>query len=85
VFGGGRIGVLDDFRELVISQGGKREKVRRLSQDKGFDQEIAAFLAAVQEGREPPIPLRSIIATTRATFAIEESLRTGRPVPVCLD
>jgi polar amino acid transport system substrate-binding protein len=82
VFGGGRIAVLDDFRQLTLSQGGRRRTAKRLSQDKGFDQEVAAFLTAVRGGGEPPIPLRSLVATTRATFAIEESLRSGLPVSV---
>ena len=81
VFGGGAIAVLDDFRELTISRGGKRKTVRKLSQDKGFDEEIAAFLKAAKDGTLP-ISLASLAATTRATFAMEESLRTGRPVEV---
>jgi predicted dehydrogenase/threonine dehydrogenase-like Zn-dependent dehydrogenase len=85
VFGGGALAVLDDFREVVVSRGGKRKRTRRASQDKGFDQEVAAFARAVREGGEPPIPLRSLVATSRATFAIEESLRTGAPVPIRAD
>jgi predicted dehydrogenase/threonine dehydrogenase-like Zn-dependent dehydrogenase len=81
VFGGGAIAVLDDFRELTVSRGGKRKSVKKLSQDKGFDEEIADFLRAIKDGT-PPIPLASLVATTRATFAMEESLRTGRPVEV---
>lgn len=82
VFGGGAIAVLDDFRELTISRDGKRKSVKKLSQDKGFDEEIAAFVAAVKSGATHPIPLASLVATTRATFAMEESLRTGQPVAV---
>jgi predicted dehydrogenase/threonine dehydrogenase-like Zn-dependent dehydrogenase len=81
VFGGGTIAVLDDFRELTVSRGGKRRSVKKLSQDKGFDEEIAAFLAGVKGGTMP-IPVASLAVTTRATFAIEESLRTGLPVAV---
>lgn len=82
VYGGGGIAVLDDFRKLTLVRGGKRKETRRLSQDKGYDQEVAAFIQAVRGGGEPPIPLRSLVATTRATFAMEESLRTGLPVAV---
>jgi predicted dehydrogenase/threonine dehydrogenase-like Zn-dependent dehydrogenase len=80
VFGDGGIAILDDFRRLTLTRDGRRRRVRHMTQDKGFDQEIAAFLAAVRSGGEPPIPLRALATTTRATFAIEESLRTGRPV-----
>jgi predicted dehydrogenase/threonine dehydrogenase-like Zn-dependent dehydrogenase len=81
VYGGGVVGVLDDFRSLVVSRDGKVQRQKRMAQDKGFDQEVAAFLAAVRGGPEP-IPFASLVCTTRATFAIEESLRTGQPVPV---
>jgi predicted dehydrogenase len=82
VFAGGTLGILDDFRELIVSRNGTRTRKRKLSQDKGFDQEIEAFLRSVREGISPPIPLDSLVTTTRATFAIEESLRSGAPVPI---
>lgn len=84
VFGGDGIAVLDDFRELTLTRGGKRRRTRRMGQDKGYDQEVRAFLGAVHGG-VPPIPLQSLVATTRATFCIEESLRTGSAVEVRLD
>jgi predicted dehydrogenase/threonine dehydrogenase-like Zn-dependent dehydrogenase len=82
VYGGGGLAVLDDFRELTISRNGKRTRTKKLTQDKGFDREIAAFLHAVRSGGHPPIPLHSLVQTSRATFAIEESLRTGSPVSI---
>ncbi|HEX8903738.1 MAG TPA: hypothetical protein VF771_02710, partial [Longimicrobiaceae bacterium] len=85
VFGGGTLAVLDDFREVTISRGGKRKRTRRLSQEKGFAEEVAAFVRAARGEGGPPISLASLIATTRATFAIEESLRTGAPVAVTTD
>ncbi|HET7275804.1 MAG TPA: Gfo/Idh/MocA family oxidoreductase, partial [Longimicrobiaceae bacterium] len=82
VYGAGGIAILKDFRELTMTRNGKRKRIKRTSQDKGFDQEVAAFLSAVKMGGEPPISLQSLISTTRATFAINESLRTGQPVAV---
>lgn len=82
VYGGGRIAVLDDFRRLLLTHGGKRRVVKRHAQAKGFDEEVAAFLTAVKEGGQLPIPLRSLSSTTRATFAVEESLRTGQPISI---
>lgn len=82
VYGSGGIAVLDDFRELLLTRDGRRKKIKKTSQDKGFDQEVAAFLAAAKGSAEAPIPLESLISTTRATFAILESLRTGRAVRV---
>jgi predicted dehydrogenase len=81
VFGGGAIGILDDFRETVVHRNGRSTRHRTRGQEKGFDEEIRAFVAAVSGGALP-ISLESLEATTRATFAAELSLRTGGPAPV---
>lgn len=82
VFGGGGIGVLEDFREVLTTRGGKQNRTRKLAQEKGFDQEIARFLDAVREGGRLPISIESLQATHRVTYALEESLRTGLPVGI---
>lgn len=82
VFGGGCAAVLDDFRQLELWSDGKRKTSKRMSQDKGFDQELSAFVAAVREGSEMPIAWRSLVLTTLATLRIEDSLRSGNPESV---
>ena len=77
VFGGGRVAVLDDFRSLETWRDGKRTVTRRLSQEKGFDQELAAFLDAVRTGGPMPIPWESLLTTTETTLRIGEALRGG--------
>jgi polar amino acid transport system substrate-binding protein len=84
VFGGGRSAVLDDFRQLEMWRDGKRKTSKRMSQDKGFDQELAAFVGAVREGDAMPIDWRSLVMTTLVTFRIEDSLRSGKPEAVSL-
>jgi len=81
VLGAGRSFVIDDFRETRAYAGGK-ETIKKLGrQDKGQRDEVAAFCRLVREGGEPLISLESLAATTRATFRITESLRTGRALP----
>jgi polar amino acid transport system substrate-binding protein len=77
VYGGGRVGVLEDFRVLETWSNGKRKVTKRLQQDKGFDEEIAAFVAAVRKGVAMPIPFRSLMLTTQVTLSIERSLLSG--------
>jgi len=84
VYGGGRVAVLDDFRQLEMWRGGKRKVVKRLAQDKGFDRELAAFVKAARGGGEMPIGWRSLALTTSACLRVEESLRSGRPEAVNL-
>jgi predicted dehydrogenase len=80
VFGDGGIAVLDDLRTLELSRGGRTRTERSPGQDKGFGEEIRRFLSAVREGGPMPIPFEESRASTRATIAIVESLRTGAPV-----
>ncbi|BEQ16228.1 bi-domain-containing oxidoreductase [Desulfoferula mesophila] len=82
VFGGGMAGVIDNWRSLGISgQGRKINKKCRLQSDKGFEQEMAAYVDGIKTGLSP-ISLQSQVATTLATFAIRESLRTGAAAQV---
>ncbi len=82
VYGGGRVAVLDDFRVLECWRDGKRKVTKRLAQDKGFDQELAAFVKAVRAGEALPIAWRSLYLTTLATLKIEAALRRGQPEPI---
>ena len=82
VTGGGSIGVLENFKSGFISRGGKKQKIRRSSQDKGFAQEIEAFLKAVKEGGPAPIPFDHLYSAGKATFSVLESLRTGGSVRI---
>ncbi|HEX8200494.1 MAG TPA: Gfo/Idh/MocA family oxidoreductase, partial [Isosphaeraceae bacterium] len=82
LFGAGRVGVIDDFRRVELYRGDRRRARKWGGQPKGHREEIAAFLAAVRAGAPGPIPAADLLATTRATFAAVESIRTGRPVDV---
>jgi predicted dehydrogenase len=83
VFCGGRVAVLDDFRSLEMVQDGRRKVVKSaLKQDKGHFGEWRAFVKAIREGGEPPIPYEHLIGVTKATFAAVESLRCGGQVGV---
>jgi hypothetical protein len=53
-----------------------------LKQDKGHRGEWKAFVAALRNGRDSPIPLPEIVTTMLATFALEESRKSGQPVLV---
>jgi predicted dehydrogenase/threonine dehydrogenase-like Zn-dependent dehydrogenase len=80
VFGGGSAAVLDDFRRLEVYRGGRRT-VTKSAQDKGHQAELAAFAAATRGEADAPAA-ESYLASTRATLALAESLRTGLPVDV---
>ncbi len=73
VFCEGMIAVLDDYVSLQTIKDGKR-KEEKMAQDKGWKNEMSAFVKAIKEG-SPPIPYEQIIGVTKATFAAIESIR----------
>ncbi len=80
-FGGGRVAVLEDFRRLELVSGGRRRVKRSwLRQDKGHRAIWEAFVTAIRTGGPPPIPYEQLAATTRASFAAVEALRSGEKV-----
>jgi predicted dehydrogenase/threonine dehydrogenase-like Zn-dependent dehydrogenase len=79
-YGGGVALVLDDFRRLEIYAGGRKETVKQRS-DKGHRAQFEYFLAAAAGRSEPP-SAESYLASTKATLALAESLRTGHPIDI---
>ena len=77
--GGGRSARLDNFKTASVWSGrGKSTTKARGGQDKGQRSEMAAFVEAVRTGGPMPISVDSLLATTRATIAVGESLLSGR-------
>lgn len=79
IFGEGKTFVIEDFRSARTFAGGREKKETLRGQDKGQAEETRVACAVVAEGRPAPITLRELEATTRATFRILDSLRTGQP------
>jgi polar amino acid transport system substrate-binding protein len=81
IFAAGRVVQIDDFRTLAVITGGKTTRTR-LSQDKGQQGLVSAFLQATRGEREIPIPIEELFAVSEATIAIENAIRRGTPAPV---
>jgi predicted dehydrogenase len=67
---------MDNFRELEIFKGSKSDKSKNSNQDKGFKGEFIALKTAVEQGRLA-ISFEELYSTSKVTFAILESLKTG--------
>lgn len=78
-FAGGAAFVLDDFRALTVTEGGRSE-TRTGPAGKGLPEELAAFVAAVKAGGPAPVDEAELIETSGAILAAMESLRTGQRV-----
>jgi hypothetical protein len=70
---------MDNFQSLTLARGGKQTR-KKGSGDKGHQDEVIAFMESIRKKVDPVIPLESILATTRATYAIIESLNTKEVV-----
>ena len=80
VAAGGRSARLDNFRKATVWSGRRQSTTRpRGGQDKGQRAELTQFVEAILTGGPMPIPVESLVATTRATIAVGESLLSGRP------
>ncbi|UPT76865.1 bi-domain-containing oxidoreductase [Sulfurovum sp. XGS-02] len=72
---------MNDYKELMIFKNGKKDKIKNASQDKGFVAEFEAFKTAIKTA-QPSIPFESIYNTTKTTFKILESLRSGQAIEI---
>ena len=80
---GGRSARLDNFKKATVWAGRRQDSFRsRGGQDKGQRAELTQFVEACLTGGPMPISVESLVATTRATIAVGESLLSGRPEPV---
>jgi len=87
-FADGSVGSVEYFdvadaslaKEQIEIFGGGKHLVVTDFRDKGQAEEVRRFVEAVKAGGPMPIPFEEIVASTRATFAILESRRTGQAV-----
>ncbi|HEY3743579.1 MAG TPA: bi-domain-containing oxidoreductase [Bryobacteraceae bacterium] len=81
VFRSGSVGVIDNFRSYSITRGGRTRHWKSLSLDRGHRAELDAFFSGIRKG-VPPVAMDDYYATTSATFAILESLRSRSVIRV---
>lgn len=82
VYGGGRVGWLDDFRTLERVHGGDMSRTRKWSQDKGRERQIVETVEAFRQKGQAPIPFHELHLGMQAIFAARRSLSTGSPVAI---
>jgi predicted dehydrogenase len=77
VFGDGRSLVMDDFTMTHGYIAGRRTTLVSGKRDKGFEQELTRFIAAVSRGGPPPLAFAEIESVTRTCLLAAASLKTG--------
>ncbi|MFT5284858.1 MAG: threonine dehydrogenase-like Zn-dependent dehydrogenase/predicted dehydrogenase [Planctomycetota bacterium] len=80
ISGGGQNAVLDNFRKLTLHQNGRRKVKKTSRPQKGFREEVEAFVSSVRNGTDMPTPYETLIAVSRTGFLINKSLEQGEAV-----
>ncbi len=81
VFGDSKTARMWNFKKLECATSRKKSN-KSFSGDKGHAAEMKALLDGLESGAGSPISIDSLVATSRTTFAVMESVRTGRVMPV---
>ncbi len=77
VFSAGMSATLSDFKELKIYGKGKPKKKKLLNQNKGQKEMVEAFVDGLLKDGLAPIPFEEIVAVTKASFKVLESIKRG--------
>jgi polar amino acid transport system substrate-binding protein len=80
VFGGGCLGIIDDFKHGSFTSGGTTARLHGGS--KGHLEEWQAVISAVKENKASPIPLEELVCSTWTTFKAMESLQIAQPIDI---
>ena len=81
VFGDSKTARMWDFKKLECAVE-RKKSTASFSGDKGHAAEMKALLDGFESGTGSPVIIDSLAATSRATFAVLDSLRTGCVVQV---
>ena len=73
--------VINDFKTLHVYENGRDRKMR-VSSGKGHKEELRAFIDSLAKNIDLPISFEESVHVTITTFAINESLQTGKCVAV---
>lgn len=84
VYGGGSVGVIDDFRSLEIIKGGKPMRAKAATQDKGQKREVEETIKSFRTLGAAPIPFSQLVAGMRAIFAARQSAVSGQPIKLAI-
>ena len=82
LFGRGMTCTLEDFKRGTLARGGRLRRVRLAEAERGYPEELAAWIQAVRGEGPAPVAMSAYAATTACCLAAVDSARTGRPLEV---
>ena len=82
IFGEGKVACFENFSQFTLWQNGRSSTRRSRTLDKGQNAELDAFVLALKRAGRMPIGLHSLLATTAATMAAQESIAVNTPISI---
>jgi len=82
LFGRGLACSLEDFKRGTLARGGRLRRVRLAEAERGYPEELAAWIRAVRGDAPSPVELSVYAANTACCLAAVDSARTGMPLAV---
>jgi len=79
IFSEEEVGVIEDFRSLTLIRGGRKKRIKKFSQDMGYEKELEAFFG---KNSFDPLLFNRYYYSVLATFKTVESLRGGKPIQI---
>lgn len=78
VFSGNSVCLIDNFKSFFFAKDGKSVKDNKFSLDRGYGGEFESFFNSIKNG-QPAVGFEENLYTTLVTFAILDSIKTGKP------
>lgn len=77
IFSAGMSATLKDFKELQVYAKGKPKKTKLFNQNKGQKEMVASFISGLLDQGQAPIPFKDIVAVTKTSFKVLDSIKLG--------
>jgi predicted dehydrogenase/threonine dehydrogenase-like Zn-dependent dehydrogenase len=76
------VAVIENFRRGQLVRGSRTRQIKKVSMDMGYVNEMDFFFRQAAAPEPDPGLFQSVVATTRATLAAVESLRSGKAITI---
>lgn len=72
--------MIEIMEEILHLMRMAKRKTKAVQSGQGAEGEVRTFLDAILQGTASPIPFEEIYSTSKVTFGVLESVRTGQAV-----
>jgi len=84
LFADGLTIIIEDFSKMLIAEKSVK-KIKLSGQDKGHKNEVETFMNSIKKGEPSPMSFEDIYMVTKASFAVMESIKSGKVVDLRIE